>query len=112
MRWTWVFSGTLLLLVFSSWSNRAAATGDGLHILAIFTAAILGGSGRAVRRGARWIVLVSAENLSVSVIPRSFKAAVPFTVLILVLYFRRRAYLALERRGKQQWASCYILSSF
>ena len=39
-----------------------------------------------------------AENLSVLIIPASFKAAVPFMILILVLYFRPQGFLGVKEK--------------
>ena len=44
------------------------------------------------------LVVGLAENLSVLVIPASFKAAVPFVILILVLYFRPEGLLGTAGR--------------
>ena len=67
-------------------------------LLAIFTAAILGGSGSLFGAVLGGIVVGLAENLSVLVIPASFKAAVPFMILILVLYFRPQGFLGVKEK--------------
>ncbi|MGH6922156.1 MAG: branched-chain amino acid ABC transporter permease [Propylenella sp.] len=57
-------------------------------LLAILTAAILGGTGSLFGAVAGGLLVGLAENLSVLVIPAGYKAAMPFLLLLLVLYLR------------------------
>jgi branched-chain amino acid transport system permease protein len=57
-------------------------------LLAIFTAAILGGTGSLFGAVVGGLVVGLAENLSVLVIPAGYKAAAPFLLLLLVLSVR------------------------
>ena len=67
-------------------------------LLAIFTAAILGGTGSLFGAVLGGLVVGLAENLSVLVIPAGYKAAVPFLLLLLVLYCPPAGPLRRERR--------------
>jgi branched-subunit amino acid ABC-type transport system permease component len=72
-------------------ADRAIAAGDGFNLLlAIFTAAILGGTGSLFGAVIGGLAVGLAENLSLLIIPSGYKAAVPFVLLMLVLYFRPR----------------------
>ena len=69
-------------------------------LLAIFTAAILGGTGSLFGAVVGGLLVGLAENLSVLVIPAGYKAAVPFLLLLLVLYFRPQGLSARRRRER------------
>ncbi len=90
VRWTWVLSGMLA---------AAAGTFTGLTIqirpelgfnmlLAVMTAGILGGAGSLFGAVAGGLIVGLAESFAVLVIPASYKSAVPFVLLLLVLYVR------------------------
>jgi branched-chain amino acid transport system permease protein len=57
-------------------------------LLAMFTAAILGGTGSLFGAIVGGLLVGLAENLSVLVVPAGYKTAMPFIVLMLVLYMR------------------------
>jgi branched-chain amino acid transport system permease protein len=57
-------------------------------LLAILTAAILGGTGSLFGAVAGGLLVGLAENLSVLVVPAGYKAAMPFLLLMLILYVR------------------------
>ena len=57
-------------------------------LLAILTAAILGGTGSLFGAVAGGLLVGLAENLSVLVVPAGYKAAMPFILLMLILYVR------------------------
>jgi branched-chain amino acid transport system permease protein len=57
-------------------------------LLALLTAALLGGSGSLIGAVVGGLVVGLAENLSVLVVPAGYKAAMPFVLLILILYVR------------------------
>ena len=100
VRWTWVFSGMLAAMagIFMGLTVQLRPEMGFNILLAIFTAAILGGSGSLFGAVLGGIVVGLAENLSVLVIPASFKAAVPFMILILVLYFRPQGFLGVKEK--------------
>jgi branched-chain amino acid transport system permease protein len=101
VRWTWVVSGMLAATagIFMGLTVQLRPEMGFNLLLAILTAAILGGSGSLFGAVLGGLVVGLAENLSVLIIPASFKAAVPFMILILVLYFRPQGLLgASEKR--------------
>jgi len=57
-------------------------------LLGILTAAILGGTGSLFGAVAGGLLVGLAENVSVLVVPAGYKAAMPFLLLMLVLYVR------------------------
>ncbi len=57
-------------------------------LLAVFAAAILGGSGSLFGAVIGGLLVGLAENLSVLVVPAGYKTAMPFLLLMLVLYIR------------------------
>ena len=57
-------------------------------LLAILTAAILGGTGSLFGAVAGGILVGLAENLSILVVPAGYTAAMPFLLLMLILYVR------------------------
>jgi branched-chain amino acid transport system permease protein len=101
IRWTWVASGMLAAMagIFSGLTVQLRPEMGFNLLLAILTAAILGGSGSLFGAVLGGLVVGLAENLSVLVIPASYKAAVPFMILILVLFFRPQGLLGVKPRG-------------
>ncbi len=67
-------------------------------LLAIFAAAILGGSGSLVGAVIGGLLVGLAENLSVLVVPAGYKAAMPFLLLLLILYVRPQGLFGSERQ--------------
>jgi branched-chain amino acid transport system permease protein len=57
-------------------------------ILPLFAAAILGGAGSLYGAVIGGLVVGISENLSVMVIPSTYKPAVPFLLILAILYFR------------------------
>lgn len=57
-------------------------------LLAIFAAAILGGSGNLFGAVLGGLIVGLAESLSTLVLPTGYKGAVPFVLLLLVLSLR------------------------
>ena len=57
-------------------------------ILPLFAAAILGGAGSLYGAVIGGLAVGLAENLSVMVIPSTYKPAIPFLLILVVLYFR------------------------
>ncbi|MBI1776787.1 MAG: branched-chain amino acid ABC transporter permease [Proteobacteria bacterium] len=90
VRWTWFLSGMLAAAagIFSGLTVQLRPEMGFNLLLAIFTAAILGGHGSLIGAVMGGLIIGLAENLSVLVIPSSYKSAVPFLLLILILYLR------------------------
>lgn len=90
IRWTWIVSGMLAAAggVFLGLTVQLRPEMGFNLLLAIFTAAILGGSGSLFGAVIGGLAVGLAENLSLLVIPSGYKPAVPFVLLMLVLYFR------------------------
>ncbi|WP_342361740.1 branched-chain amino acid ABC transporter permease [Terrarubrum flagellatum] len=90
IRWTWIISGALAAAagVFSGLTVQLRPEMGFNLLLSLFTAAILGGGGSLVGAVIGGLAVGLAENLSVLVIPAGYKAAVPFLLLLLVLFFR------------------------
>lgn len=57
-------------------------------ILPLFAAAILGGAGSLYGAVIGGLLVGLSENLSVMIIPTTYKPAVPFMLILLILYFR------------------------
>ncbi len=57
-------------------------------LLALFAAAILGGVGSLIGAVVGGLLVGLAENLSVLVVGAGYKTAMPFLLLLLVLFFR------------------------
>jgi branched-chain amino acid transport system permease protein len=57
-------------------------------LLSLFAAAILGGSGSMIGAVIGGLLVGIAENLSVMVISSGYRQAVPFVLLVAMLYFR------------------------
>ena len=57
-------------------------------ILPLFAAAILGGAGSLYGAVLGGLIVGLSENLSVMIIPTTYKTAVPFLLILAILYFR------------------------
>ncbi len=90
IRWTWLISGMLAAAAgaFAGLTVQLRPEMGFNLLLAIFTAAILGGTGSLFGAVIGGLCVGLAENLSVLVIPAGYKAAMPFLLLLLVLYVR------------------------
>jgi branched-chain amino acid transport system permease protein len=90
IRWTWIISGMLAAAggVFAGLTVQLRPEMGFNLLLAILTAAILGGSGSPVGAVVGGLVVGLAENLSALVIPTGYMPAIPFLVLMLVLAVR------------------------
>ena len=88
--WTWVLSGMLAAAagVFTGLTVQIRPELGVNMLLAVLTAAILGGTGSLFGAAAGGLIVGLAESLSVLVLPASYKSAVPFMLLILILYVR------------------------
>ena len=98
VRWTWLVSGLLAGAagIFSGLTVQLRPEMGFNLLLAIFTAAILGGHGSLIGAVLGGLVIGLAENLSVLVIPSSYKSAVPFLLLIVILFFRPQGLLGVK----------------
>jgi branched-chain amino acid transport system permease protein len=101
VRWTWIASGALAAMagIFTGLTVQLRPEMGFNLLLSIFTAAILGGSGSLFGAVLGGLIVGLAENLSVLVIPASFKSAVSFMLLTLVLYVRPQGLLGPSHRG-------------
>lgn len=90
IRWTWVIGGGLAAIagVFYGMTVQIRPEmGFGL-ILPLFAAAIVGGTGSIYGAVLGGFIVGLAENLAIMVIPSGYKPAIPFLVILLVLYIR------------------------
>lgn len=101
IRWTWVLAGMLAAWagIFSGLTVQLRPEMGFNILLAILTAAILGGTGSLFGAVAGGLLVGLAENLSVLVIPSGYKAAVPFAMLLAVLYVRPQGLFGARGRG-------------
>ena len=67
-------------------------------ILPLFAAAILGGAGSLYGAVLGGLIVGLSENLSVMIIPTTYKPAVPFLLILAILYFRPQGIFG-ERSG-------------
>ena len=90
IRWTWILSGALAAAggVFAGLTVQLRPEMGFNLLLSMFTAAILGGAGSLIGAVVGGLAVGLAENLSVLAIPAGYKAAVPFLLLLLVLFCR------------------------
>lgn len=90
IRWAWIVSGALAAAggVFLGLTVQLRPEMGFNLLLGILTAAILGGTGSLFGAVVGGLAVGLAENLVVLVIPTGYKPAVPFMLLMLVLYFR------------------------
>lgn len=90
VRWVWIIgaSGAAVAgVLYGLTVQLRPELGFGL-ILPLFAAAILGGAGSLYGAVIGGLLVGLSENLSVMIIPTSYKPAVPFLLILLVLYFR------------------------
>lgn len=92
VRWTWIIgaSGAAVAGVLYGLTVQLRPELGFSLILPLFAAAILGGTGSLYGAVIGGLVVGLSENLSVMVIPSSYKPAVPFLLILAVLYFRPR----------------------
>ena len=90
VRWTWILSGGLAAMagVFLGLSPQLHPEMGFSLLLALFAATILGGTGSLIGAVIGGLLVGLAENLSVLVISPGYKPAMPFLLLLLVLFFR------------------------
>lgn len=90
VRWTWIVGGALAAVAGVLYGVTVQLRPElGFHLLLpLFAAAILGGVGNVVGAVVGGILIGLIESFSVLVIPPGYKLAVPFVVLLGVLYLR------------------------
>jgi len=90
VRWTWILSGALAALagVFAGLTPQLHPEIGFNLLLALFAAAILGGTGSLIGAVIGGLLVGLAENLSLLFISAGYKTAMPFLVLLLVLLVR------------------------
>ncbi|TWT15238.1 branched-chain amino acid ABC transporter permease [Reyranella sp. CPCC 100927] len=90
VRWTWIVSGMLGALagtLFGLTVQLRPEMGANL-LLPLFTAAVLGGVGSIPGAVIGGLLVGVAENLSVLVLPTSYKATVPFLIMLACFLLR------------------------
>jgi branched-chain amino acid transport system permease protein len=90
VRWTWILSGALAAAggVFFGLTVQIRPEMGFSLLLPIFAAVVLGGLDSLAGAVVGGLAVGLAESLSLLVVPPGYKPAVPFLVLILVLYFK------------------------
>ncbi len=90
VRWTWFLSGGLAAMagVFLGLTPQVHPEMGFNLLLALFAAAILGGAGSLIGAVVGGLMVGLAENLSVLFISPGYKQAMPFLVLLAVLFVR------------------------
>ena len=90
IRWTWILSGSLAAVagVFLGLTPQLHPEMGFSLLLALFAATILGGTGSLIGAVVGGLLVGLAENLSVLIISPGYKSAMPFLLLLLVLFFR------------------------
>jgi len=92
VRWTWAIGGGLAAAagVFYGLTVQLRPEIGFALLLPLFTAALLGGSGSVYGAVIGGMIIGLSESLSTLIIPTGYKQAVPFMILLLVLYLRPR----------------------
>ena len=88
--WVWIIGASGAALggvLYGMTVQLRPELGFGL-ILPLFAAAILGGAGSLYGAVIGGMVVGLSENLSVMIIPTTYKPAVPFLLILAILYFR------------------------
>lgn len=90
VRWTWILSGALAAMagVFLGLTPQLHPEMGSSLLLALFAAAILGGVGSLPGAVVGGLLVGLAENVSTLFVSTGYKSAMPFVLLLLVLFFR------------------------
>jgi len=90
IRWTWVIGASLAAVAGVLYGLTVQLRPEiGFHLLLpLFAAVIIGGVGNVFGAVVGGLIVGLAESLSVFIIPPSYKLAVPFIILLIVLYVR------------------------
>lgn len=99
IRWVWLISGGLAAMagVFLGLSPQLHPEMGASLLLALFAAAILGGTGSLPGAVIGGLLVGLAENLSLLFVSAGYKTAMPFLLLILVLFFRPQGLFGARR---------------
>jgi len=99
IRWTWIIgaSGAAVAGVLYGLTVQLRPELGFSLILPLFAAAILGGTGSLYGAVVGGLIVGLSENLSVMVIPASYKPAIPFLLILAILYFRPQGIFGGER---------------
>ena len=99
VRWVWVIgaSGAAIAGVLYGLTVQLRPELGFSLILPLFAAAILGGAGSLYGAVIGGLLVGLSENLSVMFIPTTYKPAVPFLLILLVLYFRPQGLFGSEK---------------
>ncbi len=90
IRWTWILGGVgaaIAGVLYGMTVQLRPELGFSL-LLPLFAAVILGGTGSMYGAVVGGLIVGLAENLSVMVIPASYKPAIPFLLILLILYVK------------------------
>jgi branched-chain amino acid transport system permease protein len=90
IRWTWILGGAgaaVAGVLYGLTVQLRPELGFSL-LLPLFAAVILGGTGSMYGAVIGGLIVGLAENLSVMVIPTSYKPAIPFLLILLILYVK------------------------
>jgi branched-chain amino acid transport system permease protein len=89
-RWTWILSGGLAAMagVFFGLTVQLRPEMGFNLLLPLFAAAILGGAGSVFGAVVGGLIVGLAENLSVIWISPGYKMAIPFLLMLVLLYLR------------------------
>jgi len=90
INWVWIIGASCAALggvLYGMTVQLRPELGFGL-ILPLFAAAILGGTGSLYGAVIGGLLVGLSENLSVMIIPTTYKPAVPFLLILTILYFR------------------------
>jgi branched-chain amino acid transport system permease protein len=90
IRWTWMLSGALAAMagIFLGLTPQLHPEMGANLLLELFAAAVLGGVGSLPGAVIGGLLVGLSENVSVLAISTVYKTAMPFVVLLLVLFFR------------------------
>lgn len=102
VQWTWVIGGALAAVagVLYGVSVQLRPEFGFQLLLPLFAAAIVGGVGNVVGAVLGGFLIGLVESTSVLVIPAGYKLAIPFIVMLVVLYIRPTGLLAGTSGGK------------
>ena len=102
VRWVWILGGALAAVagVLYGVSVQLRPEFGFQLLLPLFAAAIVGGVGNVVGAVLGGFLIGIVESFSVLVIPAGYKLAMPFIVMLLVLYVRPTGLFAGTSGGK------------
>lgn len=90
IRWTWILGGmgaAIAGVLYGLTVQLRPELGFSL-LLPLFAAVVLGGTGSMYGAVIGGLIVGISENLSVMIIPASYKPAIPFLLILLILYVK------------------------